>query len=220
MQTRKFDVQMNHKCVVCSKTVYPLEKITVSQKSFHRACFRCGECNSTLHPDMFVEKDNKFYCRRHVPSSTQKTSSEVSREERVDRLTEVSNTVSTSQGPEKKNSATPTVAKEQRSLPGQSQRQPNPVDSPSESLVSTESLLDLPNMANMSPDLQVWQNKQLENFLKSLEVARRTILGQEKCAHCGVVIPKDDNCGMKDGRIYCSKCLNTPLVLLGIFKKK
>jgi hypothetical protein len=102
MQTRKFDVQMNHKCVVCSKTVYPLEKITVSQKSFHRACFRCGECNSTLHPDMFVEKDNKFYCRRHVPSSTQKTSSEVSREERVDRLTEVSNTVSTSQGPEKK----------------------------------------------------------------------------------------------------------------------
>jgi hypothetical protein len=144
----------------------------------------------------------------------------VSREERVDRLTEVSNTVSTSQGPEKKNSATPTVAKEQRSLPGQSQRQPNPVDSPSESLVSTESLLDLPNMANMSPDLQVWQNKQLENFLKSLEVARRTILGQEKCAHCGAVIPKDDNCGMKDGRIYCSKCLNTPLVLLGIFKKK
>lgn len=83
-----------------------------------------------------------------------------------------------------------------------------------------DNLTSIPNMPGASPEFTAWQNKQLDNFMKSLEVARRTILLKEKCTNCNLEIPDEDNCGMKDGKIYCSKCLNTPLVLLGLFKKK
>jgi hypothetical protein len=83
-----------------------------------------------------------------------------------------------------------------------------------------DNLMSIPNMPGASPEFTAWQNKQLDNFMKSLEVARRTILLREKCTNCNLEIPDEDNCGMKDGKIYCSKCLNTPLVLLGLFKKK
>jgi hypothetical protein len=31
----------NPKCEICSKTVYPLEKISASDKAFHKWCFKC-----------------------------------------------------------------------------------------------------------------------------------------------------------------------------------
>ena len=46
--------------------------------------------------------------------------------------------------------------------------------------------------------------------------------GPEKqcCAYCNKQITVQEQSGMKDGHMYCAKCLNTPKVLMGLFKPK
>lgn len=38
----------NDICGICEKKVYPLEKIAIDKKVFHKPCFRCYECKCTL----------------------------------------------------------------------------------------------------------------------------------------------------------------------------
>ena len=35
-------------CPACSKKVYPMEKMNIDGKSFHKGCFKCTHCKSTL----------------------------------------------------------------------------------------------------------------------------------------------------------------------------
>ncbi|KAN0050760.1 hypothetical protein ACTA71_003908 [Dictyostelium dimigraforme] len=52
------------KCIVCTKTVYPLEKLTADEKIYHKSCFKCTECNSILSLGKYASKDNgTLFCK-------------------------------------------------------------------------------------------------------------------------------------------------------------
>ncbi|XP_030839964.1 MICAL-like protein 1 isoform X2 [Strongylocentrotus purpuratus] len=55
------------KCEICSKRVYLVERQVVDGRLFHRNCFRCTKCRSTLRPDSYkLTKDpKKFECMCH-----------------------------------------------------------------------------------------------------------------------------------------------------------
>lgn len=36
------------KCFICSKTVYPTERVSANGKTMHKNCFRCTQCNTVL----------------------------------------------------------------------------------------------------------------------------------------------------------------------------
>jgi hypothetical protein len=57
----------NPKCAVCGKTAYPLESVTAIEKSFHKFCFKCSVCNTTLNLKNFKGLDGKIYCFTHTP---------------------------------------------------------------------------------------------------------------------------------------------------------
>jgi len=53
------------KCIVCHKTVYSIELITVGEDSFHRTCFKCGCCGKTLVVGEGGVLDGKYLCKIH-----------------------------------------------------------------------------------------------------------------------------------------------------------
>jgi len=50
-------------CFICSKTVYPTERIAPNSNVMHKSCFRCKECNSLLRIDAYCKNNGKFYCK-------------------------------------------------------------------------------------------------------------------------------------------------------------
>ncbi|TRY96119.1 hypothetical protein DNTS_015585 [Danionella cerebrum] len=44
----KFRPAARETCVMCLKTVYPLEKLVANQQIYHNTCFRCAYCNTKL----------------------------------------------------------------------------------------------------------------------------------------------------------------------------
>jgi Ca2+-binding EF-hand superfamily protein len=57
------------KCVVCGKTVYPIEAVSAMDQVWHKGCFKCqGEgCGLTLNLKNFTGVEGKVYCKNHVP---------------------------------------------------------------------------------------------------------------------------------------------------------
>lgn len=53
------------KCAVCSKTVYPLEKVTVEGDFYHKSCFRCNHGGCFLTPSSYAALDGILYCKHH-----------------------------------------------------------------------------------------------------------------------------------------------------------
>ncbi|XP_059664558.1 LIM domain-containing protein WLIM2b-like [Cornus florida] len=53
------------KCAVCSKTVYPLEKVTVEGEFYHKSCFRCAKGACFLTPSSYAALDGILYCKHH-----------------------------------------------------------------------------------------------------------------------------------------------------------
>ncbi|KAJ4813922.1 GATA type zinc finger transcription factor family protein [Rhynchospora pubera] len=53
------------KCVVCSKTVYPLEKIGIDGNAYHKACFKCSHGGCKITTANYVLHDGKLYCEPH-----------------------------------------------------------------------------------------------------------------------------------------------------------
>ncbi len=51
------------KCVICSKVVYPTERIAPNSKVMHKACFKCKECGSVLRLDGYCLNNNNFFCK-------------------------------------------------------------------------------------------------------------------------------------------------------------
>ncbi|CAN1160503.1 LIM domain-containing protein WLIM1 [Linum perenne] len=53
------------KCKGCTKTVYPIEKVTVNGTSYHRKCFKCSHGGCTISPSNYIAHEGKLYCKHH-----------------------------------------------------------------------------------------------------------------------------------------------------------
>ncbi|XP_059458103.1 LIM domain-containing protein PLIM2b [Corylus avellana] len=53
------------KCTTCSKTVYPLEKMTMEGECYHKSCFRCAHGGCTLTHCSYAALDGVLYCKHH-----------------------------------------------------------------------------------------------------------------------------------------------------------
>ena len=65
----------NPKCGACTKTVYPMELVTAANKSWHKFCFKCFKCKSTLNLKNFKAHDGKVWCNVHYPPAQTKITS-------------------------------------------------------------------------------------------------------------------------------------------------
>ncbi|XP_038866526.1 F-actin-monooxygenase mical1-like isoform X1 [Salvelinus namaycush] len=57
----------NEECYFCGQRVYVLERISTEGKFFHRSCFTCQQCGTTLRLGRytFSQHTGKFYCDLH-----------------------------------------------------------------------------------------------------------------------------------------------------------
>ncbi|KAE9459553.1 hypothetical protein C3L33_08563, partial [Rhododendron williamsianum] len=53
------------KCRACTKTVYPLEKVTVEGDFYHKLCFKCAHGGCKLSPSSYAALDGFIYCKPH-----------------------------------------------------------------------------------------------------------------------------------------------------------
>ncbi|XP_028306358.1 protein-methionine sulfoxide oxidase mical3a isoform X13 [Gouania willdenowi] len=54
-------------CFFCQKRVYVMERLSAEGKFFHRSCFKCEYCGTTLRLSSYAfdVEDGKFYCKPH-----------------------------------------------------------------------------------------------------------------------------------------------------------
>ncbi|XP_066237216.1 F-actin-monooxygenase MICAL3 isoform X14 [Saccopteryx leptura] len=54
-------------CYFCQKRVYVMERLSAEGKFFHRSCFKCEYCVTTLRLSAYAydTEDGKFYCKPH-----------------------------------------------------------------------------------------------------------------------------------------------------------
>uniref|UniRef100_A0A8C6W2I8 Xin actin-binding repeat containing 2 n=1 Tax=Nannospalax galili TaxID=1026970 RepID=A0A8C6W2I8_NANGA len=52
-------------CIICQKTVYPMECLIADRQNFHKTCFRCHHCNSKLSLGNYASLHGKTYCKPH-----------------------------------------------------------------------------------------------------------------------------------------------------------
>ncbi|XP_068576400.1 LIM domain and actin-binding protein 1-like isoform X2 [Cebidichthys violaceus] len=63
--SRKFSPPVRETCVACLKTVYPLERLMALQHVYHKGCFRCVHCSTTLSLGSFASLHGNVYCKPH-----------------------------------------------------------------------------------------------------------------------------------------------------------
>ncbi|XP_057711662.1 F-actin-monooxygenase mical2b isoform X4 [Corythoichthys intestinalis] len=73
---RVFSTQSGEKCHSCERRVYLMERICAEGFFFHRECFRCTTCSSTLHQGShaFDSQHGKLYCKLHFDQINNGTS--------------------------------------------------------------------------------------------------------------------------------------------------
>ncbi|XP_006881287.1 PREDICTED: protein-methionine sulfoxide oxidase MICAL1 [Elephantulus edwardii] len=64
-------------CALCGEHLYLLERLCANGSFFHRSCFRCHICESTLWPGSYGQHpgDGYFYCLQHLPQPGHKETS-------------------------------------------------------------------------------------------------------------------------------------------------
>ncbi|XP_063064212.1 LIM domain and actin-binding protein 1a [Engraulis encrasicolus] len=62
---KKFSLPTRETCVMCQKTVYPLERLMANRQVFHSTCFRCSHCNTKLSLGNYASLHNSVYCKPH-----------------------------------------------------------------------------------------------------------------------------------------------------------
>uniref|UniRef100_A0A8C8SXF0 LIM domain and actin binding 1 n=1 Tax=Pelusios castaneus TaxID=367368 RepID=A0A8C8SXF0_9SAUR len=62
---KKFQVAVKETCIVCQKTVYPMERLFANQQVFHISCFCCSHCNSKLSLATYASLHGNIYCKPH-----------------------------------------------------------------------------------------------------------------------------------------------------------
>jgi len=60
---------MNPKCHRCSKTVFPVEKLSCLDKYWHKGCFNCETCHMTLSMKTYKGYQKLPYCNTHYPTT-------------------------------------------------------------------------------------------------------------------------------------------------------
>ncbi|XP_077459849.1 LIM domain and actin-binding protein 1-like [Stigmatopora argus] len=63
--SKKFFPAAKETCVVCDKTVYPLERLAALQHVYHKSCFRCCHCSTKLSLGNFASLHGNVYCKPH-----------------------------------------------------------------------------------------------------------------------------------------------------------
>lgn len=56
-------------CARCKKTVYPVEKLTCLDKTWHKSCFTCEVCNLKLTMKTYKGYNKLPYCNTHYPTT-------------------------------------------------------------------------------------------------------------------------------------------------------
>ncbi|KAM3705239.1 hypothetical protein ACJW31_03G065800 [Castanea mollissima] len=51
------------KCATCGKTVYPLEKVTVESKAYHKSCFKSSHGGCPITPLNYAALEGILYCK-------------------------------------------------------------------------------------------------------------------------------------------------------------
>ncbi|KAJ3050005.1 LIM domain-containing protein 2 [Rhizophlyctis rosea] len=52
-------------CFICTKVVYPMERIAADDKVFHKTCLKCGHCKKVLSLGNYAALNGVFYCKPH-----------------------------------------------------------------------------------------------------------------------------------------------------------
>ncbi|XP_029288208.1 LIM domain and actin-binding protein 1-like [Cottoperca gobio] len=63
--SRKFSPPVRETCFACLKTVYPLERLLALQRVYHKSCFRCVHCSTTLSLGNYASLHGNIYCKPH-----------------------------------------------------------------------------------------------------------------------------------------------------------
>lgn len=63
------------KCKVCTKTVYPMDQLSTDGVVFHRSCFKCHHCKSTLSLSNYSSIEGVPYCKPHFEQLFKETGS-------------------------------------------------------------------------------------------------------------------------------------------------
>lgn len=58
------------KCAKCDKQVYSIEELKCLDKVWHKGCFKCTVCNTTLNLKNYKGVDKLPYCSVHYPKQT------------------------------------------------------------------------------------------------------------------------------------------------------
>ncbi|XP_054979420.1 xin actin-binding repeat-containing protein 2 isoform X2 [Sorex araneus] len=64
-QIKKLLLQDKETCILCQKTVYPMECLVADKQSFHKSCFRCRHCSSKLSLGNYASLHGQIYCKPH-----------------------------------------------------------------------------------------------------------------------------------------------------------
>jgi len=57
---------VNNKCQVCTKTVYPMEKLEADGHVYHKFCFKCKTCGRTVGLGNYAALQGDIYCKPHL----------------------------------------------------------------------------------------------------------------------------------------------------------
>ncbi|KAM3208819.1 hypothetical protein ACQJBY_063480 [Aegilops geniculata] len=63
------------KCASCGKKVYPVEELAADGRAYHRPCFRCHHCKSTLQFSNYSSIEGVLYCKPHYDQILKSTGS-------------------------------------------------------------------------------------------------------------------------------------------------
>lgn len=55
-----------NKCQVCTKTVYPMERIEADSHLYHKFCFKCKTCSRTVSLGNYAALQGEIYCKPHL----------------------------------------------------------------------------------------------------------------------------------------------------------
>lgn len=76
------------KCHRCTKSVYPVEKLSCLDKTWHKGCFNCEVCHMTLSMKTYKGYNKLPYCNTHYPTTKHTTVAETPENMRLKKNTE------------------------------------------------------------------------------------------------------------------------------------